>query len=212
MSEEQTKKQVDRIKYLISKLPDITIPAAISAMARFGIMFVSFLQRNRLAGRPGLIRRSGRLAGSLKHGMFGGKNAPVLRVWTAVKYSRLQELGSAGLPGGVVRPTKGKYLAIPVGPAKTKSGVSKFPSPRAVAGLKFMPSRKKGDTGLLFMPKAKGSKSKGGIVVWFVLKKQVKIEPRFGFKDSFMAQSKNVLPMIADGVEEAYGKRFQRVR
>lgn len=47
----------------------------------------------------------------------------------AEKYARIHEYGSAGLPGGVIRPKEGrKLLAIPT--SKTKAGVARDSSPR----------------------------------------------------------------------------------
>lgn len=58
------------------------------------------------------------------------------------RYASAQEYGAT------VRPRRGKFLAIPVGRALTGAGVPRYPSPRAVPGLRFVPIRG-GSMGLL---------------------------------------------------------------
>lgn len=77
-----------------------------------------------------------------------------------VRYAALQEFG------GTVRPTRAKWLAIPVGPALTGAGVPRYPGPRSVPGLSFVKSRSS-QTAVLV------SRETGQ--VFYVLKKSVRI-------------------------------------
>lgn len=52
-----------------------------------------------------------------------------------VPYGRIQE------EGGTIKPVNGRFLAIPVGHALTAAGVARYPSPRDVPGLRFVPIR-----------------------------------------------------------------------
>lgn len=88
----------------------------------------------------GLHRRTGLLANSIaastrELGATGVEyelKAGGDRGGVDVCYARLQE------KGGTVRPTKGQWLAIPVGPAKTAAGVPRFRSPRDVPDLHYV--------------------------------------------------------------------------
>ena len=86
----------------------------------------------------------------------------------SVSYARLQELG------GTVRPVSARYLAIPVGPAKTPAGVSRWASPRdAGFPLRFVPTR---SGGLLVRDTGKGKARRS--VVYYVLRASVTIPAR----------------------------------
>src|SRR3990167_6310333 len=91
------------------------------------------------AGREAKIRvgafprftRSGRLRASIGASATEIANGAELRLragWGTgqVRYARIQE------HGGTIVPRSGKFLAIPVGPALTGAGVSRFASPRDV--------------------------------------------------------------------------------
>lgn len=69
--------------------------------------------------------------------------------------------------GGVIRPVRRKWLAIPLPIAKTAAGVSRYQTPRDVPGLRFMLS-KRGNALLV---------DKTG-VPWYVLRKSVTIPKR----------------------------------
>lgn len=110
--------------------------------------------------------RSGRLRASITGTVeqVAGDFAIVLRAGTrdggAVAYARIQE------EGGTIRPKRGRFLKIPVGPALTGAGVARLPPGRAGKQLRFVPT------------------SKGGLLiaadgqVWYVLRPQVTIPAR----------------------------------
>lgn len=91
----------------------------------------------------------------------------------AVPYASIHELG------GTIRPKRGRFLAIPMGPALRggkKDGNSLWP--RDIPGLRFVPI-KGGAQGLLVQRMAVGrSKTKTELVPWFHLVRSVRMPKR----------------------------------
>jgi hypothetical protein len=122
----------------------------------------------------------------------------IMRVSNDVFYAKIQEYG------GTIVPKKGRYLAIPIGPALTKSGVPRFPGgPRTVQNLTFI--ARKGRNPLLAQ-RRKG----GGITPFFVLVRSVMIPPRLGFRFWFGKTIREQLPQairraLSRGWKEAHG-------
>lgn len=112
-----------------------------------------------------------------------------------VKYARLQEIG------GTVRPIKGKYLAIPVGPAKTAAGVSRYASPRDVPGLVFVQSLK--GQPLLVQLTGKGGKAK--VTVWYVLRRSVTVRARPYLKPAIDAAAAALPGQISEALGRLAG-------
>ena len=137
-------------------------------------------------------------------GALRGRSGGLARSWTtrggAVLESSVKSTGATASIGskhpaaaiqnygGTVN-SKGKLLAIPVGPAKTAAGVAKHASPREVPGLVFIKTR----NGKLLLVKPDMARLKGGVRVsrgslvthrttgtfttWFVLVDYVMIQP-----------------------------------
>jgi hypothetical protein len=113
--------------------------------------------------RTGRLRAS--IAGRLERGPAdaldlklragGGNNGP------DVPYAAIHEYG------GIIRPVRRKWLAIPLPIARTAAGVSRYQTPRDVPGLRFMLSRR----GNALLVDKKG-------VPWYILKKSVSIPRR----------------------------------
>lgn len=83
--------------------------------------------------------RTGRLRGSIRGSSEAeGDGAILVRLRAggdpSLPYAAIQEFG------GTIRARK-RFLAIPTGAAKTAAGVSRYASPRDVAGLRFVPLR-----------------------------------------------------------------------
>ena len=95
-----------------------------------------------------------------------------------VKYAALQEYG------GTVRPKKGKFLAIPVGPALNPAGGARQTSPRDVPGLVFVPVHG-GRMGRLVKAEGKGSRAR--LTTWFILVREVTIEGKRYMRDPWEA-------------------------
>lgn len=133
-------------------------------------------------GSGGRHTRTGRLRASITGSVVvkAGEWAISLRAGGnesgkgSVKYARLQE------KGGTVRPTKSKFLAIPVGPALTAAGVSRYASPRDVPGLVVAQTR--GGQLVLLMGARGKVGGKGRTVkageVYFLLRRQVHVPGR----------------------------------
>lgn len=90
-----------------------------------------------------------------------------------VRYAAIQEYG------GTVFPKKGKFLAIPVGPALTDSGRAKYASPRMVPNLRFV-SILGGAKGLLVQTTGKRNARS---TIWFVLVRKVTIREKRYMRD-----------------------------
>lgn len=99
--------------------------------------------------------RTGRLRSSIQSSVDGdGDRVRVtLQAGQEVPYARAQEFGA------VITPRSARFLAIPVGPALTIAGVSRYASPRDVPGLHF----------------ARGTLQDAQGNVWYVLKRSVTI-------------------------------------
>ena len=122
--------------------------------------------------RTGSLRRSVKATAHRPTGKTGVAEISVGSIkGPSSPYAKFHEDG--GKNKGYIRPVKGKWLTIPQQPAKTPAGVHKYSSARQVpVKLSFVPTKKK-DTALLV--ERKGS---GEFTVWYVLKKEVYIEPR----------------------------------
>lgn len=81
-----------------------------------------------------------------------------------------------------IKPKKAKALAIPIGQALTKAGVPRYDSPRDVDGLKYIPSKKKGNIGVLARVTA------GRIDPYFALVRSVTIPAYTKTMDGYVAE------------------------
>lgn len=130
-----------------------------------------------------LHRRSGRLGNTIAGGVddtVTGFGFYLRGGGDEIRYGRIQE------QGGTVTPKKGKFLAIPVGPALHTSGIPKFNSPRDVGDLRFV-SIHGGAAGLLVKDFAGRGKQGTGArsEVWYRLVRKVEIKPKHFLRDGF---------------------------
>ncbi len=156
----------------VKEMPDKTYARMKPVFMRIGDIFMENFIKPGRTGNPGVRMRSGGagLAGSFKRIVIGSSiQSLMLMIFTNSKYARIHEKGSKGLPGGVIKPKKGKYLAIPLDAAKTKAKVGRELSPRNMT-LSFGGFSKKGNPLL---------RTVDGIPM-FVLVKSVKIKARLG--------------------------------
>lgn len=120
-------------------------------------------------------------------------------VGTDVIYGRSIEHGTKHLPGGVLRPKRAKFLAIPLPDAKTAAGVSM--NPRDYADTFFITS----NSGALLLM---GARSPGGPTVpLFTLKSSVKKEGKRVFE---LAQ-RVAEPVIFKETNRRIGAMLKRV-
>lgn len=116
-----------------------------------------------------LKRRSGYLARSIgsvvvqEEGEIVGIVGSGVRTGSRVKYADIHERG------GIIRPKRAKYLTIPIGRSKTKSGIGRFSARDIMGGFTNY------DETAVFKSK------RGNLIYWGVrkLKKGRKLEPLF---------------------------------
>jgi len=201
--------EVDATKFrrTLASTPDAFRAAMTQATSAAGLLFQRQFKMNQLRGRPGVLRRTG----NLSQKMFS--------TTTEIDGGRVLVSGFGGVPyanihehGGTVRPTKSKWLTIPVGPALTASGVAKGPA-RSFPDLVLLIPKGLNRSPMLGKWKATGEtltsdavaqrlatrnvyqgvafnfrtgKARASIFVpYFILKKSVKIPARLGFFPSF---------------------------
>jgi hypothetical protein len=123
-----------------------------SVRSRTGLLFGSFQKE---------IRRAGGLGG-LRLKMFSA----------GVKYADIQERG------GIIRPKKAKYLAIPTPAVKTPAGVARYKSPRDYPGETYVWRSKRGS---LWIAESKDGKVR---LLWHLVK-SVRIKGRLGWFDTW---------------------------
>lgn len=128
---------------------------------------------------PILKVRTGYLRHSMSAKIFDSANGISALVGSGVRYGERVKYADILETGGIIRPKKGKYLAIPIGEAKTKSGVSRG-RPRDFANT-FI--RK----GIIFQKYGKNS-----IRPLFLLKKSVTI-PAFRYMGKTAEQKVNIV-------------------
>lgn len=191
----------------LKRAPGVFRVASRAALQVVGKTVAGEISKQGMRGRPGLKRRTGTLARSLT--TLPASDGKTERLWVGfvlpgARYAGIHETG------GVIR-AGAKLLAIPVGPALTPAGVPKYPGPRSVPDLVFLPRRGGGllgkwkTTGNLSgasLQKKLAKSSLGRVVssyhstggaalqqkyklthfeIWYVLKKEVRIPPRLGF-------------------------------
>ena len=147
-----------------------------------------------------LAVRSNRLRNSVNMEVKATGTGIELEVWAGrdanVKYAALQEHGPRG---GVLRPKRGRFLAIPVGPARTGAGVTKggWESPRtAPVKLRFVPIRG-GTMGRLVMDQ------RGKSTTAYLLVRSVKIKPTHYMRDTAEAAKAAFPELFTAALERA---------
>lgn len=100
-----------------------------------------------------------------------------------VRYARIQE------EGGVVKPVRGRLLAIPQAPALTGPGINKYPEVRRAPHLYFQPTKNGG----LLINRHTGE-------VWYVLVPKVTIKAKHYLRDSISETVKGLADRIDGAV------------
>lgn len=178
--------------------------------------------RRFLAGRPGVFRRTGALARSVKWSVVGNTMEDLVGIgYAGTKYAGLQEFG------GVVI-AKDKFLAIPLKDALTPAGVSRYPSPikdSIKASGKFpggsFVARSKAGNLIVFGRLGKSAKGRQktrgatirGAKVWsaivplFVLKRSVAVPPRLGLRQTW----RDLLKFTQTRIRNAFAASVQMI-
>lgn len=158
---------------------------------RQALLGASHIVKNFLSGQR-LKRRSGQLARSTEGRVqrFGG--LPAIRIGVfrgpALAYARVQEYGTVGKGGTLptITPKRAKALAIPVGPALTPTGQSRFRGPtHTPVDLKFVPFRSSGVAvgGLFEEQSLEEAITLKDARMWYLLVSEVDIPPSRAFRD-----------------------------
>lgn len=156
----------------LERLRDGIAPASHRALVLLGGQTTRLLREGYLSG--GLLNaRTGRLRNSIAADVTQDGAGVTLTVSAGasgqLRYAKIHETG------GTITPKRGKFLAIPVGPALTGAGVARYVSPRDVPDLVFISTRN-GAAGVLV--KKQGRKGNERLQVWFRLVRRVKIKPK----------------------------------
>jgi hypothetical protein len=204
-------------------LPGELLKRYTAAAEKSGNDFVDAVDRS-FKGRSSpadqwLESRSNKLAESLGKDVSGESSLETLRlkVFSAGrKYAHLQEYG------GTIKPKKKKWLAFPSSDPEvvTPKGVPLYPGGAGEfiekhKGETFFKKGKKPDTLLLVWDpvkkptrgknrsKERVQLGKGGPRVVFILKRQVTIPPRFGFRKTWNEQSRARVEMFQKAKQRA---------
>lgn len=184
-------------------LPSQMQEAAKKAFNIHGLRFLSKFTRQRLSGGRGVEKRSGSLAKSFNVNVIEFAGKMTLRVWSSSKYALMQEYGTAGLPGGVLKPKRTQYLAIPTNAAKTAAGVARE-RPKDITDLFFAKGRASGKP---FLGKVEG----GRVVAYFLLRKEVKFRGKLGLIVTWNKEAKKVIPLIDKAADSVLSKKYKRI-
>ena len=183
-----------RLERVADRLPQIMLAGGAEAALegeRMAKMNATTLLRVRTGRLRGSVSTNAKITGpdvmiTFKAGGMGGRGP--------VPYGRVQEEGSGYLPGGAITPKRGKFLAIPMGPALTPAGVPRFRSPRDVPGLRFQLVRGGAMGRLVRDVGGRNSRAE----TWFLLVRRVVLRPR-----RYLLRARNELePMVPTIIAE----------
>lgn len=187
--------RVTRSKRVIDDLPKAIGIRVKRAFRDFGMDFLRKMKTERLRGRPGLAKRTGELARSFQMSLAGETLADAkLRIWTTSPYAKIHEYG------GTIRPVKGKWLTIPLPGAATKAGVARGGA-RDFENTFFAWSK---NGNLILFQKGKGKKGKPTPL--FVLKEEVTIPARLGFRALWSSTALERKIRVREAVRVAMGR------
>lgn len=151
------------------------VPMMRTVMSRTAMAATADLKQRMRGGGDSVKTRSGRLRNSMgEETKADGSIIKTLIGSMGVIYARIQEFG------GLIKPKRGKYLAIPLAAAKTGAGVPRYASPRDVPDLVFLRSKK----GNPILAKKVGKGKRARLVPMFVLVTSVTLKPRLGLRDT----------------------------
>ena len=139
--------------------------------------------------------RTGRLRNSVRQRVKRTKDKVTVTLQAGgkrVPYMLVHEFGS----DGDIKPKRGKYLRLPLPPAKTKAGVDRRSggSLRGDKDFKFVPAKylKGNDPLLIHVPSGKP---------WYVLKRSVRIPPRPTISKAYEWLEANMIPALNDAIK-----------
>ena len=194
----------------VQRMPEKATAEVASSLWRSVNTFSGSFGRRRLShhGHGSLGRRSGQMARSRQIGVTGRGSIKGMRAFFLIDspYALSHEappLGSAGKP---IQPKRAKFLAIPVGGARTGAGVSKYASPLQDAPLSFIPSRREPGRKWYAVRKVEGRASDLSEMRW-VLVKQVTLPARLNLVVDWV----RALPRIRQDLIRSVANLLRRV-
>jgi phage gpG-like protein len=134
------------------------IPAIQKGMKQGAMQWIGKETKAQMSGRPGLMRQTGTLARSWFVNTVGWGHTFAVKVATNTKYAKIHQTG------GVIKPTSGRYLAIPL------NNVAKTRKPRDFDDAFFIASKR----GNRLIVRRSGK----GLQTLYLLKESVKIPKR----------------------------------
>ncbi|MDR4483826.1 MAG: HK97 gp10 family phage protein [Nitrospirales bacterium] len=168
------------------KAPKVLQQATRRALPKGGHLYANLVKR-KMSG-PVLKRRTGNLVRSVTVGKVEGTGGNLrLRVGSNLVYAPIHEFGKR------VKPTRSKYLTIPLDAAKTAAGVQRF-SARKAPGPTFVKRSKKGN--LIIFRNAGGN-----LIPLFLLRKSVKIPKRPIWRPSLVEVREPLREFLVSEVE-----------
>jgi len=170
----------DEAVAILRAYPDLFGKALLPAVNSAATRLASRIAETQFRGSP-LQSRTGTLAGSVSSRVFRIGDVVLAEIGTikgpARAYARILE------EGGVIKPVKGKALAVPLKDAKTPSGRPRFPGGPREAQAKHPDMfllKRRGKPPLLVVPRRVRGRRKGRVVgfrLMFVLLRRVTIKP-----------------------------------
>lgn len=177
-----------RVNEFLQRFPEHGQIAANRAFKEHGHAFTRDFVKRQLSGGRGLKRRTGAAARAFNTVVMKRNNNMILRVFAsgeARKYLPVHEFGATITPKNV------KWLTIPQAPVLTRAGVHRYQSARDVKGLRFIPYRSGGK-----MRPFLGKMENGRMVVYYALRKKVKIPARLKFGQTWIATAPGIVPRL----------------
>lgn len=145
---------------------------------------------DRLSVRTGMLRRS------IGYTVEGAAGDDVITLRARAGSGRSLRYANILERGGTIVPRRGRFLAIPVGPALTPAGVARYDSPRQVQGLRFVPILG-GRMALLVKDR------RGRSEVWFRLVRRVTIRPSWYLRDAVQTEAAELRARLSTALETA---------
>jgi hypothetical protein len=171
-----------------------SVAAAVDAGLKLGVeVAAGTVKENYLSGQA-LRRRTGNLARSIQ-GVVTGPGEGMIGVPAGTAVDKYQWL--LGDEQKTITPTRGQYLAIPIGENLTGAGVARYTSPRQVEGGFFIKTK----TGRLLFGYQRGKKGKFRPL--FTLVTSVLVQGSGALYDGVMESLDDMTAAIQQSVDKA---------
>jgi hypothetical protein len=202
------KVDTDKLTIYLEKITPMIMTAIRGEIDVQASLLTDHIRLTKLSGpstSSSVARRTGTLARSLKSirsSVSDNKVSGGIQVGSGIPYAGIHI--KSGL-GSTTIQSKGKLLAIPVGPALTKGGNVRKPGPRAYPGL--FPITSKSGNKLLVMKgtTGKGKNKTGTLIPYFILKNSVTIPARVDPQEVLNSRVGNIIEGLKRAIAIAGG-------